>query len=270
MNGMVFGARHENWFVTICTVPETRKPLGSVEVFCSYSHKDEQYRRDFETHVALMKKQNLIQIWQDRKIIAGEDWAGEIDSHLNSADIVMLFVSADFLASDYCYEKEMMRAMERHDNEKVPVVPVIVRQCDWHDAPFGKLQSLPTDGRPVTSWGNRDEAWTEVATLLKVTVRAILERLLEAVEQDRAKGLRLPSKPKIKAPEVTTTPLLDRILRKCLLFHKRRGEAPDKNIRLEVLGALDKIDFIAHDVTSGADQQQLDTYAQWYEYMKVG
>lgn len=239
-----------------------------MEVFCSYSHKDEQYRREFETHIALMKRQNLIQIWQDRKIIAGEDWAGEIDVHLNSADIVALFVSADFLASDYCYEKEMMRAMERHNTEKVPVVPVIVRQCDWHDAPFGKLQPIPTNGKPVTSWDNTDEAWTEVAKLLKVTVRTVLERVLEAAEQDRAKDVRLPSKPEIQGPEVTTS-LRDRILRKLLLFHKEPREALDKNIRLEVLWALDKIDFIVNDFTSGADQEQLDAYAQWYEYMKV-
>ncbi len=249
-------------------MPDTQKSFGSVEVFCSYSHKDEQYRREFETHVALMKRQNLIQIWQDHKIVAGEDWGGEIDSHLNSADIVTLFVSADFLASDYCYKKEMTRAMERHNTEKVPVVPVIVRQCDWRDAPFGNLQAIPTNGKPITSWDNTDEAWTEVAKLLKVTVRTVLERVLEAAEQNSAKDLRLPSKEQAKAPEVSTS-RLDRILRRFLLFHKQHREAPDKNVRLEVLGVLDKIDFILHDVTSGADQQQLDAHAQWYEYMKV-
>lgn len=239
-----------------------------MEVFCSYSHKDEQYRREFEAHVALMKRQNLIQIWQDRKIVAGEDWAGEIDSHLNSADIVTLFISADFLASDYCYEKEMMRAMERHNVERVPVVPVIVRQCDWHDAPFGKLQSLPTDGRPITSWGNRDEAWTEVAKLLKVTVRTVLERVLQAVEQSPMRGARSPSKQQTKSPEASTSPL-DRIIRRLLLFHKQRREGSDNDVRLELLGVLDKIEFIVDDVSGGADQQQLDAYAKWYEYTKV-
>jgi hypothetical protein len=165
-------------------VPDPQKQLGSVEVFCSYSHKDEQYRREFETHVSLMKRQNFIQIWQDRKILAGDDWAGDIGSHLNSADMVTLFISADFIASDYCYEKEMTRAMERHKAEKIPVVPIVVRQCDWHDAPFGKLQALPTDGKPVKSWPDQDEAWLDVAIGLKLTVKSILENRKQRLQSE--------------------------------------------------------------------------------------
>lgn len=86
----------------------------SVEVFCSYSHRDEALREQFEAHVALMQRKNLIRVWHDRQILAGHDWGGDIDSHLNSADLITLFVSADFLNSNYCYEKEVVRAMERH------------------------------------------------------------------------------------------------------------------------------------------------------------
>lgn len=111
-------------------VPDSADKLATLAVFCSYSHKDEDHRQDFEAHVAMLRRENLIRIWQDRKIIAGDDWAGDIGSHLNDADIVTLFISADFLNSDYCYEKEMKRALERHASEKVPVVPIIVRPCD--------------------------------------------------------------------------------------------------------------------------------------------
>lgn len=121
---------------------------GSVEVFCAYSHKDERYREQFDAHVSLMRRQNLIQIWQDRRILAGGDWVGEIDSHLNSADLVTLFVSSNFLKSEYCYQKEMIRAMERHANERIPVVPIIVRDCPWQDAPFGKLEAVPETVSP--------------------------------------------------------------------------------------------------------------------------
>jgi len=69
----------------------------SVEVFCSYSRPDEELRKQFEAHVALMRRKSLIRVWHDRQILAGDDWGGDIDSHLNSADLITLFVSADFL-----------------------------------------------------------------------------------------------------------------------------------------------------------------------------
>jgi hypothetical protein len=97
------------------SVSDTNRDPASLGVFCSYSHKDQEHRNEFEAHVAMLRREKLIRIWQDRKILAGSDWAGEIDWHLNSADIVILFVSSDFLNSDYCYEKEMKRAMERHE-----------------------------------------------------------------------------------------------------------------------------------------------------------
>jgi hypothetical protein len=102
-------------------------------------------------------------MWHDRKILTGDDWAGEMDGNLNLADIVTLLVSADFLNWDYCYDKETARAMERHAKEGTLVIPVIFRPCDWHEAPFGALQAIPQDGKAVSSWPNRDEAWRDVA-----------------------------------------------------------------------------------------------------------
>jgi hypothetical protein len=107
----------------------------------------------------------------------------------------------------------------------------IVRQCDWHDAPFGKLEALPLNGKPVTLWDNRDEAWTQVAKLFKVTVRTVLERSLEALERNSPKDVSLPSKPQTKAPEVSRS-VLAWIRRKFVVFHQQPREAPGKNIRL--------------------------------------
>ncbi len=155
---------------------------GSVEIFCSYSHQDDSLRKEFENSVALLRRQKLVQIWHDRQILAGEDWAGDIDEHLNSADMITLFVSADFLASDYCYDKELSRALEREKQNEVLIVPIIVRPCDWDDAPFAHLQVIPS-GLAVTSWTNRDEAWKSVAVSLKGTVRKVLSRKLETLEK---------------------------------------------------------------------------------------
>src|ERR1700747_1511118 len=84
-------------------------------VFFSYSHADETLRDQIEKQLALLKRQGVIEVWHDRRIGAGQDFAKEIDRHVETDDIILLLVSSDFLASDYCYEKEMTRAMQRHE-----------------------------------------------------------------------------------------------------------------------------------------------------------
>ena len=134
-----------------------------VQVFYSYSHKDEALRHELEQALALLERQGHISGWYDRAIVAGQQWDDQISEHLESARIILLLVSSSFLASDYCYGKEMGRALEKHEAGEATVIPVIVRPCYWHEAPFAKLQGLPKDGKAVTSWANKDEAWTDVA-----------------------------------------------------------------------------------------------------------
>ena len=134
-----------------------------VRLFYSYAHKDETLRNELETHLKILERLQLIAPWHDRRIIASEEWKGEIDENLEQADIILLLVSADFIASDYCWDKEMTRALERHETGEATVVPVIIRDVNWTDAPFAKLQALPKDGKPVTKWTNRDSAWKSVS-----------------------------------------------------------------------------------------------------------
>lgn len=143
-----------------------------VSVFFSYSHKDEALRDQLETHLALLKNQGLIDAWYDRRIVAGSDVDDSIFEKLETADIILLLVSSDFLSSSYCYSREMQRAMERHDSKEARVIPVILRHCDWHGAPFGKLMAAPRDGKPVTSWPDRDEALADVAKQIRKAVEA--------------------------------------------------------------------------------------------------
>lgn len=124
-------------------------------LFFSYSHADEALRDQLEKQLAMLKRQGAIETWHDRRIGAGSDFGSEIDDHVNKDDIILLLVSSDFLASDYCYDREMLRAMERHKAGEAVVIPVILRACDWHNAPFGKLNAVPRDGRPVTLWPDR-------------------------------------------------------------------------------------------------------------------
>jgi hypothetical protein len=144
-----------------------------VEVFISYSHKDDRLREKLEAHLSLLRRQGFIAAWQDRRITAGREWAGAIDEHLERAAVILLLVSADFLASDYCYDREMTRALERHDAGEARVIPVILRPMDWHEAPFARLQALPKDGKPISKWSPRDEGYQSVAAGIRKAVEEI-------------------------------------------------------------------------------------------------
>jgi TIR domain-containing protein len=78
-----------------------------VSVFYSYAHQDEALRQQLEAHLSLLCRQGLISEWHDREILPGAEWAGEIDAHLQTASIILLLISANLLASDYCYDIEM-------------------------------------------------------------------------------------------------------------------------------------------------------------------
>lgn len=143
------------------------------KLFFSYCHKDEGLRDQLEVHLALMKNQGLIESWHDRRITAGSEVDASISEALEQADVILLLISADFIASNYCYSKEMARAMERHEARTARVIPVILRDCEWHSAPFGKLLAAPKDGKPVMLWPDIDQALTDVAKQVR---RAITER----------------------------------------------------------------------------------------------
>ena len=148
-------------------------PAVPAQLFYSYSHKDENLRKQLEAHLSTLQSEGLISGWHDRKIGAGTEWKGVIDDHLKAASIILLLVSADFLASDYCYDIELQYAMERHDKGEARVIPVILRPCDWQTAIFAKLQALPKDAKPVTRWNNRAEAFHNVVEGIRKALLAM-------------------------------------------------------------------------------------------------
>ncbi len=142
----------------------------AVKVFVSYSHADDGLRAQLEEHFAQLRREGRIEAWTDRRIPPGGEWGAAIDEALEAAEIVLLLVSASFLDSDYCNDVELERALARHEAGTARVIPVIVRPCDWLTASFGKLQALPRDGKPVTGWEDRDEAWLDVVRGLRKQV----------------------------------------------------------------------------------------------------
>lgn len=147
--------------------------VSAVEVFCSYSHKDEVLRQELVTHLALLQRRKVINVWHDRALIPGEGWRTTIAAQLRRADIILLLVSSDFIASDFAYEVELGEALRRHRAQEASVLPIIVRPTDWTEAAFADLQALPTAARAVTTWPNRDEAWVDVVVGIRKAASTI-------------------------------------------------------------------------------------------------
>jgi hypothetical protein len=121
-------------------------------LFFSYAHVDPGFRDGLERGLAMVKREGLIEAWHDRLIPAGAHVDHTISHHLDAADVILLLVSPDFLASHYCYDVEVQRALARHDAREATVIPMIVRPCEWQRALFGRLNALPTGGKLVGRW----------------------------------------------------------------------------------------------------------------------
>ena len=154
-------------------------------MFISYSHKDERFREQLQEQLYALKRQGLVEHWDDRRIAPGEEWGGAISENLEASGIVLLLISSSFIASPYCYDIEMARALEKHERGEARVIPVIVRDAEWEWAPFGKLQALPKAAKPVVRWRHRDEAWRNVVQGIRKVVEELTEELNErAVRED--------------------------------------------------------------------------------------
>lgn len=146
-----------------------------LSIFISYAHEDELMCEQLETHLSLLRRQGWIADWHDRQILAGQEWARAIDQHLETASIILLLISPDFLASDYCYDIEMRRALERHARSEAHVIPIILRPVDWTNAPFAALQCFPHDGRAVSQWSDPDLAFREITRGIRHAVEQLCE-----------------------------------------------------------------------------------------------
>ncbi|HEU5226612.1 MAG TPA: TIR domain-containing protein, partial [Ktedonobacteraceae bacterium] len=145
---------------------------SSFEVFISYAYQDRALRDELAKHLSNLRKQNIIRDWYNGDISPGTERKAQILSHLNTARIILLLISADYLASDFCYSVEMQQAIARHHGDQARVIPIILRPTDWEDAPFADLQVLPTNGIPVSKWSDKDDAFHNV-------VRGIRKAILD-------------------------------------------------------------------------------------------
>lgn len=243
-------------------------------VFFSYSHVDEALRDQLERQLSMLKRQAVIETWHDRRIGAGQEIALAIDEQINRDDIILLLVSPDFLASDYCYDIEMKRAMERHEAGEAIVIPIILRACDWHHAPFGKLNAVPRDGKPITQWTDIDEALLQVAKAVREAVlrlkgpapssasapkaRVVAEPLQRTAEGPRSSNLRLAKAFTQRDKDRFQTEAFEFIAR---FFENSLAELAERNPGIEgVFRRVDANRFFATVYRDGKDVAKATIY----------
>lgn len=160
----------------------------ALTLFFSYAHADEPLREELEKHLSILQRQGLIDIWYDREISVGTEWKHQIDTHLNIAQIILLLVSPDFVESDYCYSTEMKRALERYESGEAHIIPILLRPVYYEGAPFEKLQVLPANGMPITSWPYLDEAFADVARGISKVVKELTSASTQILLAEKPSG----------------------------------------------------------------------------------
>jgi TIR domain len=139
-------------------------------VFISYAHEDAHLFKQLQTHLTILKRQNVIHTWHEGMIAAGEDWRTKAQRELAAADVVLLLASPDFLASDYLYSEHLTRAIERHQRHEMKVIPIIVRECQWTETALGELRALPMTGEPLKKWQDEDAFWKTIAVGIREAI----------------------------------------------------------------------------------------------------
>ncbi|OWY19047.1 toll/interleukin-1 receptor domain-containing protein [Sphingobacteriales bacterium UPWRP_1] len=170
-------------------------PDNKVNVFIAFSPADTALKDELEEHLTILQRQGVINVWHNQKIEAGQDF-GEIQAQaLQNAQIILLLISSDFLASDNAYENEVLKALERHKQGQARVIPVILRDCIWKTGALGQLAPLPQGAIPVTEWDNPDSAFKNIASeIQKIVARFTLQNGAWVYEQNPDSA---GSKPKI-------------------------------------------------------------------------
>jgi pSer/pThr/pTyr-binding forkhead associated (FHA) protein len=146
--------------------------MAALQAFISYSRRDEKMRRRLITSTAALSRDVPVQVWSDRAIEPGDSWSFAIDFRLGAADVFIALISSEYLASEACVA-ELDRALELRAQGHIALVPILLETCDWRHGPLSSIQLLPTDGRPISRWPSKDQAWSNIVDELRRTFESI-------------------------------------------------------------------------------------------------
>jgi len=170
---------------------ETPSP---VTIFSAYIRKDEAFYHELDKHLRLLQHQEIISAYNYRQIVADTNWPTAFNEHINTASIILLLISPDFLASDYCSSIEMQRALARHIAGDAQVIPILLRPADLSGTPFTHLSCLPHNAHPVTNWTDYDEAFFDIATGIRAAIKELRSDKVQGLPSEAAlPGSLLPS-----------------------------------------------------------------------------
>lgn len=229
----------------------------AINVFISYSHKDEQLKESFEEHLSGLVRSGKIKSWNDRKIVPGQDWSNEISTNLKESQIILFLISSSFINSDYCVNIEVKTALEMHNSGQAKLIPIVVRPVVWHDSELAKLQGLPKDALPITSWDNEDEAWVNVVEGIKLHIEEFPAQSKPALTASNSPQITSETNTWLEDTEII---LSHRMVNKVKLSDiyvvpDMEFERDSKSELLKIKSALELLKSEGHHIISGEEQQ---------------
>lgn len=186
-------------------------PEPEIKVFISYAHADQELHRKLEEHLSSLKHTGEITIWQDQEIPLGTNWEDQILTHLNEADLILLLISASFIASNYCWNREVEIALERHKAGTARVIPVLLKPALWQNTPLGQIQALPTGAKPITQWNDQEAAFEDIARGIQSTAKHMRRTFQSSVSSN------LPQAIWDNSTESTQEPAISHFLKALIL-----------------------------------------------------
>lgn len=164
-----------DWLLTEKNSPP-KKESGPLKVFISYCHADKKFMTEIERELAPLVRNDKIEIWHDKKMLVGSHIDRAIDSEIDSADILIFILSRDFLASEYCVSEELKKGIARASKGEACLIGVVARPCNWKDVFPSRMLALPENARAISTWPNRDEAWTSIGKGLSERIADLQSR----------------------------------------------------------------------------------------------
>lgn len=151
----------------------TREANNSITLFYCYAPEDQELRNELDKQLKPLIRQYRLHVHEKSDISPGIEWERELQAMIDKAHITLLLVSPDFMTSPDIYDRELPRAIERHQAGQTSVIPILLRPVDWQAAPFSHLPVLPQGAKPVTMWPNRDEAFLDVARGIRQIINEV-------------------------------------------------------------------------------------------------